>query len=348
MIEFYLLAGLIGVVVSIEDLKIGLVKNQYVALLICIGLISKFFYPVDATQFTLVLFYGLIVSVLFWLLDIWPAGDAKFFWALLFFLPASLYASSGIVWSFLTNTFVPIFFVMLFFIAHKSRLSLVLQALKEAFNPYTIFMLFLMITGFLWLFQRALAVLGLKSDFLILLISLFIVFELFRRYCTFQSELLFAGLAVIRVLLDYQSFYTLSFFFESAKFILVFAFFRFFILKLAFKLYTDEIPISKLKEGMSPAEGIFKTKGKYKKESLLSTSFIGLMQQKKKSFVHGTECLSGKDVQKLKKLKKGKKLPFSAILIHQNQPFALFILIGFILTVLSSGTFFKLLKFLPW
>lgn len=346
MIEFYLAALFIGVIVSIEDFRNGLIKNKYIILLVFFGLISKIFYPVEPIQFAFTLFYGLVVSIFFWVLGIWPAGDSKFFWALLFFLPAQLYADTGVVWGFLINSFVPIFLLMLFFIAYKSKLNLVLESLKEAFNPYTIFMLFLMITGFLWIFQRAMALLGLKADFLVLFITLFIIFELFRRYCTFKSELLFAGFAFLRVILDYQNVYSLNFFFDLAKFLLVFVFFRYFIVRLAFKVFTREVPISELEEGMSPAEGVFKKKGGCEKESLISMSFIGFMMQKKKKFIHGIEYLSGSDIKKLKKLKKDKKLGFDSILVHQNQSFAVFLLAGFIITVLCSGSFFKLFKLL--
>jgi len=341
MIEFYSLAGLIGTLISIEDLKFGLIKNRYVALLILIGLVSKFFYPVDIIQFAIVLFYGLVVSVFFWLLEVWPAGDAKFFWALLFFLPANLYANSGIIWGFLTNTFVPVFVVMFFVIVYKSKLRVILASLRAAFNPYTILMLFVMITGFLWFFQQVMNVLSVKVDFLVMLIALFAVFEFFRRYCSFRNELLFIGLAVARVLINYQSVYSVNFFFNSAKFIIVFAFFRFFILKLAFLLYTEEVPIKKLKEGMSLAEGVSKKGKGFKKERLLSTSFIGLIMQKKKKFIHNIESLSTKDVQNLKKLDKDGRLPFASLLVHQVQPFAIFILTGFIITVVCKGNCFS-------
>ncbi len=346
MIEFYLIAVFIGLLVSLDDFKNGLIKNKYVVLLLLFGLVSKVFYPVEVSSFVVVLAYGLIVTCFFWLLGIWPAGDAKFFWALLFFLPPNLYTNTSVIWGFLVNSFVPVFFIMLFFIARKSKLGLVVGSLREAFNPYTVFMLFLMITGFLWVFQRAVLLLGFKVDFLVLIIALFLVFEFFRRYCTFRNEVLFTGLAVLRVLLDFRAVYSFSFLFEVLKFILVFVFFRFFIVKLAFKLYTRKVPINRLKEGLCPAEGIFKRGKKYEKESLISASFIGFMRQKSKRFIHELDCLSKKDVQKIKKLKKSKKLPFSFILVHQNQPFAIFLLIGFILTVLSSGSFFNLFKLL--
>ena len=41
MIEFYLIAVLIGLLVSLDDFKNGLIKNKYVVLLLLFGLVSK-------------------------------------------------------------------------------------------------------------------------------------------------------------------------------------------------------------------------------------------------------------------------------------------------------------------
>ncbi|MCX6802526.1 MAG: hypothetical protein NT067_05460 [Candidatus Diapherotrites archaeon] len=128
------------------------------------------------------------------------------------------------------------------------------------------------------------------------------------------------------------------------KIIAVFVFFRFFILYLAFKLYTDKVKISELREGMAPAEGIFKKGDSFEKEEFLQSCFTGYFSQKTRKFIHGQESLSEEDVEKIKALEKQGKFKFDSLLVHQAQPFALFIFAGFLLTLLCAGSVVTFLR----
>jgi hypothetical protein len=168
---------------------------------------------------------------------------------------------------------------------------------------------------------------------------MFVIFEFFKRFLSTKMEFFFFGCAVLRVLIDYKTIYSFPFAQKFFTILFVFLFFRFFILYLAFKLYTYRVPIRNLKPGMSPAETIIQRGDHFEKTSFLNASLIGFMLQRREKIIHSTDVFAEKDVKRIKKLREQGKIPFASILINKVQPFAIFILLGYILTVFCQGNF---------
>jgi len=314
--------------------------------LLAVGLAYQLLVVSNFAGAAITFFYAFFVAVLLWFIGIWPAGDAKMFSILFLFLPPQLYSAQSIVFDFLVNTFVPVFFFMFFVILARSKFSLLKEAVKYALDPYRLIMLGAILLGFIWFVMGAIQVLfspfSAWSDYFLTLVLLFAVFEFFRRVLSEKFELFFVGCAVLRVLLDYSTVYSVSFIQKFSSMIFVFLFFRFFILFLAFKLYTYSVPIEELKAGMGAGELIVKKGNRFEKVSLLNPSLISFMSQRLENVVHNTNFLTEKDVKRIQRLRQQKKIPFTSMLVCKVQPFAVFILVGFVLTILAEGSFLVL------
>jgi Flp pilus assembly protein protease CpaA len=340
---FFAIAVIVSLYVSIEDIRHERIPNKVLLSLLFLGVIYQGLYVQNTLAVITAFAYALFIAFMLWFLGLWPAGDAKLFTILFLFLPAQLYTFQSLVFDLLVNSFVPIFFFMFFVILIKSKFQLIKDALRFTFNLYNVFMLSIILIGFVWFLLQAMQILtfqfSIQIDYFITLIFMFIVFEFFRKFLSAKIELFFFGCAVLRVLIDYRTVYSLAFAQKFFTILLVFLFFRFFVLYLAFKLYTYEVPIRSLKPGMSPGEAIIRKGKLFERKSFLHASLIGFMLQKRENVIHSLDFLTEEDVKRLKKLRAEKKIPFTKMLITKVQPFAIFILLGYILTIFCQGSF---------
>ena len=125
-------------------------------------------------------------------------------------------------------------------------------------------------------------------------------------------------------------------------FVLVFLSFvliRFFILQLSFYVFTKEVDINLLENGMIPAEGIYNEKGDYKKKELLFFSMFSYLNDKKHKYLFdiSAEGLNKREVNKLHRLYKTGEIKFEHLRIYQTIPFAFFMFLGVLLTILVRG-----------
>ena len=182
----------------------------------------------------------------------------------------------------------------------------------------------------------------------IFVVMLFFVMEFVNRFLSFRLEVLYILLAVLRVIIDFRNIYTINFILEIFSIIFVYLFFRFFILRLSYNLNTQKVKISDLTVGMRPAEGVLEKKEKnkitYEKIKLFHFDYIDFLFQKRKKFIHSIsdEGLTKEDVRKIKYMSSNRELLFDKILIYKTTPFAIFLLVGFVITVLLKGNFISL------
>lgn len=338
MIEYFLFVVLfIGVYITINDIRNGIIPNKSVLLLFAVALVFQFFSRPGLFAFFSAAVYSVLIAVMFWEMGIWPGGDAKLFIALSFFFPGFFYSSPNLMLNFLTNIFVPIGIFMIAIVFYRSDFGTVKNAFVSSLNPYRILMIATMLLGFVWFVSLPVKLLGFRVNYFVFLIILFIAFELLRKFFTAKMEFFFIGCAALRILLDYNTVYSIQFLHDFFSILFAFVFFRFFIVHLAFHAYTKSIPIKKLRAGMVPAEGIKKMGKKFGKEALLQASFIGYMSQKKKKYVHKVEVLDKKDIEKIKELHAKKRLSFNSLRVYMTQPFAGFVFLGFFITIMTSG-----------
>lgn len=343
MIEF-IFPILIGILISYEDFKKSLIRNKYVLLLLIYALLFQLYFGIETMLFISTFLSSLIISFLFWYLGMWPAGDAKLFLALSLIFPPLFYKQSFVVMDYLVNCFVPIFFFMVFFLLIKSRADVIKKALKYAFEPYKIVLISVIFLGFAWLFTSILSLLKLPSNFFITIFAMFVAYEILRKFFTAKTETFFVLCAIVRIIIDYNNIYTIPFLYKFFTTLFVFIVLRFFVLHIAYYSYTKKVKISQLKQGMVLAEGMVKRNKKIEKVNFLQTSMIQTLQQRKEKYIHDLGELTKEDVEKIIKLKEEKKIDFNEVLVFQKQPFAVFLLLGYILTLLFQGSFVNWLR----
>jgi len=343
MLEF-LFPILLGTIICYDDLKKGIIKNKYILFLIIYGILFQLVLGTDMSIFLKFALFSFFISFLFWYIGLWPAGDGKLFFAFSLLFPASFYLKQSLLMDYLVNIFVPIFLFISFYLLIKSKKKIIKDSLKYAFRPYNFLLISIIFIGFASLLARLFTLFGIEANFLVYIFFMFVAYEILRRFFTAKIEMFFVLLAIIRIAIDYNSIYTISFIYKFSLTILTFIFFRFFILKLAFNAYTKKIKLKNLKPGMILAEGIVEKKDKIQKISFFQSSLIQTLQQRKEKYIHNIGYLTKSDIEKIKELKKKNKIKFNEILIYQKQPFAIFLLLGYIITLIFQGSFVNWLR----
>lgn len=343
---------LVGFVISYQDIRGGAIRNRMLSLLMLVFLayfILNFasFFPV-LEKFLVNILYTVLASVGLWIFGFWPAGDAKLFIVLGTLLtPTVLMASESALSDMLVNTFVPLFFFYFTLLMARGKRKDKMDSLRAAFSPYRIMIVFIVFVGIAWFISLPLYYLGMLSMFASIVI-LFIIVEVFYRVTRVNLEYLFIAAAIARLVIDYENVYTVSFAYNVAATVLVFILFRFFFLDLAYKSNTYTVMLSELKPGMRLAEGILKRKdGSFEKRKILHfTIYDALKTGVSDRFLHSVsdEGLSEDDVAKIKNIRKFRELGFNSIKVHVSVPFAVFLFIGFFITVLFGGSFVTFIR----
>ena len=322
---------LVLVTVSYEDYRKRIIQNKYVVLIFFMGMFYQFLNTGTLPLRTFLYFgYALIVGFAMWFLGLWPAGDAKLFSVLVMFLPET-FLRSGIILTYSINIFVPIFIVLTVFVMFKGR-DKIKEGLKYAFNPYRVFILMVILLGFVGWIVQGLSGLGVPVNFFLILLILFVAFEIFNMIPTFRTELVFTALAVLRIILDFETVSTIGFFKEYFSMIGLFIILRFFVIFVVYHFYGRYVEIEELEPGMSPSEGIVKTEDGFEKVSFMNSSFVDYMRQRKEDFIHNIIELTEEDVEKLKELREDGRMDIRTLFIDRTQHFAFMICIGFLIT----------------
>jgi hypothetical protein len=208
-----------------------------------------------------------MVSIILWVTYIWPAGDAKLFIAYSSLIPISLFTAGNhfLSFEFMINTFVPVFFAMFVYLMLKSKRSEIKKSLKFTFDPYTMFMVFIVIMGFLWFLIKALSFLGMFMNYFVIIILLFVILEILNKIVPINMEYLYMFLVILRLIVDYRTVLTLGYLYEIISMVFAFVIIRYFIIDLGFHGFTVPKKIVELEPGMCPAEGIMASTTKRRK-----------------------------------------------------------------------------------
>jgi hypothetical protein len=349
-----------GLISTYTDIKKSIIYNKLIVVMLAtsvvVNTLSLIFYPSIMGLIPTFLFnmgFSIFVGILLWVISIWPAGDAKLYIAYSSLIPLALFGSPSSLFTsfdFLINTFVPIFFAMFIFLLIKSESSVIKKSLKFTFNPYTIFMVFIVIVGFLWFIIKALSFLGIFMNYFIIIIILFVVMEIFNKVVPINLEYAYVFLVILRLVLDYRTVFTFGYLYELVSIIFAFVIVRYFVIDLGFHGFTSPKKIKDLEPGMCLAEGIAESRERgvnYEKKKIIFFSMPqALMEKRRVKFIHNVsfDGLSKKDVKKIKKLRNEGKIPFDEVMIHVSTPFAVFLLIGIVLTIILQTNFVVYLR----
>jgi len=211
-------------------------------------------------------------------------------------------------------------------------------ALKKAFNPRSFVLILVSIFVFSWPLMQAFNTIIQGLEYYISFIILYLVFIFIEKI--FSKEIFIAIIvaAILRIVID-DSIYSLGF----LKFLiitsLVFGVLRLFILNLGFFAFSRKVKIKDLKQGMIPAEIFYNEQTKKKTEfSVKKILYEGLAlylttTDDQPLFKPEIEGLKKSSITKLKNMKK-KHPELEYLSIHTTLPFAPFLFIGVLLTII--------------
>lgn len=352
---------ILGCITTYQDIKEGRIRNKYIILsliytflayLLLISIYKTNNIPIRISylqDLIINLLIAFLLSVIFWLSNIWSAADAKLFTAYCCLVPLSIYSNSYVRYFpsivILINSFVP-FFIFTFF---RIILPTELKAKKEALKKIKLTELSALILSVLWIkwiIDLVFNKLNKKPDFFISLAIM--MFSIILLYKIFKSKTFLISLIISTTLIVINYNNIFSIIFLKGFLILFFMISIFFLIpKISYLLFSKKIKINELKEGMIISEIIYKENSNYKKISIelnpnkkpqQSKQYLALEAHKEGN------ALTKKDIKKLKSLYKLKKLGFSNLEIQQTMPFAPVLFLGVLLTLISRGNFVIFLR----
>ncbi len=368
----------LGIITSYEDIKFGKIRNKWVvsmlvySIIIYALLISDYFlkggidgnYVIELiTNFC----FAMVIGFGLWYFKIWTAGDGKLFIAYSALVPLSVYKYGYEKWipsiTLLMNVFIIGLVFMLIIIIYKSKLKDIKNVfwsfLKKFFEPKKLLETVIRLFAIYWIVGMLLLLVGLGSSYILKMgLTISLMYILSKK---FGRKSLYVMLAVVfvRLFVD-ESIYSVDFVKNFVILIIVWKLIRGFIMggvsDLGRGLFTKEIGVEMLKPGMLLSEII------HRKRKISQEELKVLRKQK------NVEIMKNKGVYYIKKIKSGfdlgnfideeaegltkeqidkiKEAGISKMKVAQTIPFAPFMFLGVILTLMAKGNILILIKLL--
>ena len=351
-----------GLYTSYTDFRYGKIANAYTLILIGFGVISQIFF-LSAGEILwfhscITIFGGLGLAFAMFYAGIWAAGDAKLFWGISLLMPPSAF-------NYISETqFYPLILLMNIFILFLGYVTLI-SIFKTTFRQQKTLISRSFVAHLKQFPRRLLQVLsyigigglafyvparlGVELD-LAIRITLFmtIVFAFnkgIEKYIRQKYEIAFhfpfllsAVFLAIPSLMQLSGF--IVFIFLIAWFLLMFGTF-------VRSLFTKEIPIANLRPNMISAERIVKVEreGMADRYVKIAAGFANPAQENVIADV-SSEGLTSEQIARLQQLaEKGDLSEFeNKLLIQEKIPFALIIVIGALVTLMSKGMVYSLVR----
>lgn len=340
----------LGGITSYTDIRYGLIKNIFLIVFLIVGVVYNLV-MLDSNYYFLFVLNGLlciIIGYLLWDIGLWNAGDGKLFSIYGIIIPVSLYSVKPVIPYFpsvliLINTFVPQFLILFCIVLFSSSWKEILRSLKTTFELKNISQIFLSILFFSLIAHMFASLLGFSLNFFWSMIMLGILY-----YITSQFNL---SVLISRIIMFVLSTISLFFIPSIKEFLITFVimFFSYLILRivafeLAFNKLTHRVPIRKLTPGMVLADVIYNEGEKQVIRRPQLFSFISYFKENRKDHYVDirSEGITVKDIRRIQLLQK-KHPEMTHIKVHKTVPFAPYMLMGVLLTIMTAGNLFVVL-----
>jgi len=339
---------ILGIIVSYSDIKNQIIQNKYIFTAMFLGLVlnlnnSAYEFRVS---YLLNLVFAFFVGFLLWYINFWNAGDGKLYMTFVSLMPIDL-VFSGIrslySYNLIVYTFVPIFFVFLLLLILQSTTKDIATSLKRTFRLKPIMGIAIAFFAFQWVIKIVNQQFGLRMNLFIGAVILFLFFNFIEKVTRLKLLNTFIIVAIVRIIIDFSEVIEPSFLILFVFQLLIFIFFIYFFLTLAYFKFGVHVKIPDLKPGMNLCEKIIPktTEGskilKYSVESDVKISLFTFLYDKKdpKALIElRPEGLTKKEINKIKELNRDNKLDVGSLLIQKRIPFAPFVFIGTIITLI--------------
>lgn len=345
----------LGLATCYTDIKKGKIKNKHLLIAWIYTAIAYSILTYTTTEIGFWYFVELaimsaiclIAGFAMWHVGIWTAGDAKLFFTYSLIVPLSVYKYGSVQYfnSFyiIINTFLLLTPFLFLIILLKTTLKQKIIFMKKAFDIRYILSVIVSVIAFSWVIEWVFKFLKLPVPPLAMVYAMFLAVILLESIKFFKTAYILAAVSIARIILDPRV-YSLPFLIQLAWISFLFIFLRFFMIRLSFSLFTKEVNINSLQEGMVPAEVIYFESGTYKKERFMFFGWFQHLQwgMKRKYLLNPSEPLDDENITKLKEL--SNKFGFKNLRVQQTLPFAPFMFFGVLITILAQGSAFVAVK----
>lgn len=320
-----------AIVTSLEDARFGRIRNKWIVaatlfaiaalivqvlfLLVTGGEVNLAYFSVFASNALAAALFGIAL----WLGHLWTAADAKLFFVYTLAVPLHWYRNALFpgfpAFSLLVNAVLPLTAFYCVVIVRKllrgSDAAVLRTSLLEGltFRKHAELLLFLF--GFSWLISKALVFVLPEAGLLVIIALMLLLYWVARRYLGVWVLRLSAFMSVLRLVLDAQAVLSAGFLSQFVIMYLFIAVVFVVLLNMSSVVFSETVPVARLKEGMIPAENL-------------------------EGIAHRSEGLTADEVKRLKKLRKD-------VHICQSMPFAPFMALGVLLAVLLGGNLLLLI-----
>lgn len=337
-----------GIWTSYTDIKKGVIKNYSIILLILAAVLLNIFFTKSFVNYPVQSGINIAISILagvvIWLAGLWSAADAKLFIAFNLLLPITLYNPfishfPGI--SILVNSFVPLFLVFFFHIMFKTNFKEKKEIATELAKPRFVFYLLLAMLALMPISYEISHVLKISTDYFLSVIILFTILWLVEEKFKIRLDYFFIAAIILSLIFFHELILTLGFFSNWIIFSFVMLFI-FFLINLSRFAYTQPVKLRELKEGMIPAEMIFKRGEKYFKGPITFVTLLILLRERtvaKPIFGYNPDGIKAEDIRRVHNLYRERKLGFDEIKVCKTMHFAPVLFLGVLLTYFAQGYF---------
>ncbi len=355
-----------GFITSYEDIRYGKIRNKWVVMAIIYAfaiysaLILLFLSKGGVKSGYLIelgtnLLFSIFVGFGLWYLNVWTAGDGKLFIAYSMLIPLSSYSMGYQKWipSFvlMMNIFFPSLLFVIILVLVRARWSVLKKVSTTFFLDFFRFKRLwnsiVSLFSIYWITQILLSLIGLRESYIInITITFAIIMSVEKRFKD-KSIYFMLAISVIRAVFD-KSIYSLSFLFDFLILVFLWRLIRSFLQgslsKLGREVFTRKVRVNQLKTGMVLSDAIVKKEDPVEIENLRKQN-IKIIKHKGDFYVKlpkshiSTNNFIEEEAEGLtrQQITLIKEMGIKRIRISQTMPFAPFIFLGVILTIMAKG-----------
>lgn len=363
----------LGVITSYEDIRIGKIRNKWIILALVYAfavysvLITYAFFTTEVNKdyFTVLLtnlLFTIMVGFGAWYFGIWTAGDGKLFIAFSSLIPLSVYQLGYQKWmpsiTLLVNIFIPALLIMLVWVFFKVKTRNIQKSLKpflkEFFQLKQLSRSVIELFAVYWVTRLLLSLIGFSSNYVLMFILTVVILSGVEKMFGAKCFYVFITISLIRLVMD-KSVYSLSFLTNFLILIFVWRLFKSFLTgslsKISQDVFAKEMKVIDLKPGMVLSETIQKVTEQElndlkKVAGIEVIKYKGFYYVKRPKSSTDTGGFIGEEAEGLTngQVNKIKELGIKKVLVSQMIPFAPFMFLGVLITLIVNGNILIVVK----
>lgn len=354
---------LLGFVTSYTDIIYGKIKNKWIVyvliygILVYLGFFLYYFFNDSSLELVLLIaeekenysffaqtiynfLFTCVIGILIWLSNIWSAADTKLYIAFSFLTPVNVYTAEyirffpGII-IIINATIVVLGFLMF------TTLKRDFKKLKESFynllnNPREIIFNIQIVFLIEWFMKELLSFINIKQTTIFFIFGLLIFVIFFARYLrnlATNSNLIIISLIIVRLIFDFGYVSSMSFFKTFPIIVGVFILLRLFLEDISDKILCKKVPVESLEPGMITDHFLIDTG-----EKIIARKPHDEKVPGKNFVVPSVEGFTKEEINKIEKARRENRLGFKYLEVATKVPFAPFLFLSVILTLLLDGS----------